>query len=204
MAFPVAAFAPAILSGLGALFGSKERKPISAEELARLFGPQAISADTNELFNMLRNSPMFSQIMSSMGIQGNQLGNAIKSRVAASGAGGSPVGAFAAAAGSGYSNALQRGAQGQLFEQALRAAMESLQQRAGIWSGSQMQQQSQPTFGRMIGSSLLNAGAQGFSSLWGNAGGGGAVMPLSGYQQAINSGFSPTFPGYDALRPLRG
>jgi hypothetical protein len=163
---PLALLGPVALSGLGALFGSKERKPISAEELARLFGPQALSADTNALFNMLRNSPMFSQLMNSASIQGNTLGNNIKARVAASGANASPIGAFAAAAGSGYSNALQRGAQGQLFEQALRAAMESLQQRAGIYAGSQMQQQGQPTFGRMIGSSMLNAGAAGFSSLF--------------------------------------
>lgn len=152
------------LTGAGALFGRSERPTIDPEMLKQLFGPGALSKDTEELYRNLLNSPIFAQIMRSASLRGTSLGNQIQSNVAASGAGGSPIGAFAKAAGRGYGTALQLPMQASLFEKALESMMGNMGQRASIWGQSQLAKQGTPTWSRMIGASALNAGATGFSN----------------------------------------
>lgn len=164
---------PLILSGAltagGALLGKSERPTIDPEMLKMLFGPGALAGDTQQLYQMLLNSPVFSQLMNSASLQGTQLGQNMRARLGQAGIPGSPLGAFADAASRGYGQTFQRNQQAQLFLKAMMEASSNLQTRAGIWGNSQLQRQSQPTWGRMIGASMLNAGAQGLSQWTGGS-----------------------------------
>lgn len=152
---------------LGGLLGKSQNPTIDPRILAQLFGPGALSKDTNALYQMLVNSPAWSQMMNQAAIQGSQTRNQTQANLAQSGLGGTPYGAFLNAAGGGYTGTLQRQGRQQLFADALRAAFEGLQSRQSAYVNSRLQRQEQPTWGRMIGSSLLNAGAQGMSGAWG-------------------------------------
>jgi len=151
---------------LGGLLGRKRNPTIDPRILAQLFGPGALSKDTQQLYQMLLNSPAFSQMMNQAAIQGSQTQNATAANLGAAGLSGTPYGAFLGAAGQGYGASLQRGGLQNLYMQALQKAFEGLQNRQSIYANSQLQRQEQPTWQRMIGSSLLNAGATGFSG-WG-------------------------------------
>lgn len=187
-------WAPVIAAGLtaaGSLLGKSERPTIDPEMLKQLFGPGAVGADAQELFRNLLNSPAFAEIMRSASLRGTSLGNQIRSNVAAAGAGGSPIGAFANAAARGYGTALQLPMRAGLFEQALQAALANNAQRLGVFGQSQLSRQEQPTFSRMVGSSLLGAGATGFANWFG-----------SGAKTGGSPGLSPgQFTGWDPNAP---
>lgn len=146
----------------GALLGRHERPTIDPEMMKMLFGPQALGQESNDIFSILRNSPVFSQMMNSASMQGTALGNSIRGRVAASGAGGSGIGAFASAAGRGYGNTMQRSSLADLFMRALTMANTNVGARQNIWAQSQLGRQGEPTFNRMLGSSMLATGANAF------------------------------------------
>ena len=154
-----------LLSGAGGLLGKKGQKPIDPEMLKRLFGPNATAEETQQLFQLLKNSPAFAAMMSGNAMQGTSIANAAATRTAASGAGGTPIAAFLSQAGRGYGATLNRNAQGGLWEQALRAAQQNIGQRMQAFTQSKMQQQQEQPWSRMVGASLLNAGASGFSSI---------------------------------------
>jgi len=145
-----------------ALGANSERPTIDPEMLRALFGPGAIAGDTQELYRSLLNSPAFAEIMRSANLQGASLGNRINANIAAAGVPGSPLAAFARAASRGYGSALQVPALSDLFLKAFGGALQNNDVRAGIWGQSQLQQQSQPTFQRMLASSLLATGSAGF------------------------------------------
>lgn len=170
---------PAIIGGAlslgGALLGNSERPTLDPEVMKRLFGPDAISSETNQLYRLLLNSPVFSQIMQGSAMRGTAIANAARGRMAAAGLGGTPMGAWLGAAGSGYGAAFQRSAQADLFMKALMAAMQGLQGREELWGRSQLMRQGQPTWRRMIGASMLNAGSYGLSKI-----GTGSSTPASG------------------------
>jgi hypothetical protein len=162
MAFPVVPVIGGAMTLAGALMGRNSDRPtIDPEMLNRLFGPQALAGDTGALFRMLLNSPAFTQIMRSANLQGSRLGSDIQANVARAGMGGSPLGAFARSAARGYGSALQTPAMGGLYMQALQAALSNLNMRAGLWGQSQLGRQEDPTFQRMLASSLTSAGATG-------------------------------------------
>lgn len=180
------------LTGAGAALGSKERKPIDPELLKRLFGPGATAEEVQALFNLLKNSPAFSNILSGNSMQGANIANQAQARIGAAGTGGSPIGAFLQQAGRGYGATLNRGAQANLFMEALKAATQNVQARQAAFVGSQRAQQETPTFSRMIGSSLLNAGASGFSN-WLNAPKSAAILPTP--QEMPQDFIGPLRPG---------
>lgn len=151
--------------GGGLLGASGQRQPIDPELLKQLFGPAALAGETSDLFRLLANSPIFSQIMGGAGRAGQAAGNRLQSSLGARGLSGSVIGGIQGAAARGFAGTAQRGAQAGLFNQALQAAMQSLSQRQGIFANSQLQQQATPTFQSIIGSGLMNAGAAGFGSL---------------------------------------
>jgi len=154
-----------LLTGAGGLLGKKGQQPIDPEMLKRLFGPNATAEETQQLFALLKNSPAFAAMMSGNAMQGANIANVAAQRTAMSGAGGSPIAAFLSQAGRGYGATLNRNAQGGLWEQALRAAQQNISQRMQAFTGSKLQQQSEQPWNRMIGASLLGAGAQGFGSI---------------------------------------
>lgn len=158
-AFPVAALAGLGATGLGALLGKHERPMLNPAMLAKLFGPETIAGETQQLYQLLMQSPAFTQMMSSAAMRGNQLSQNMQASMARNGTSDTPFGTFLGAAGRGYGSTLQRQGQSDLFMQALQAALGSLQSRQNLFGSAYMNQG--PTFGRMIGSSLLAAGAQG-------------------------------------------
>jgi hypothetical protein len=164
------------LSAGGAAIGSKERPTLDPEMLKRLFGPNATAEEVQALFNLLKNSPAFSQILSSNAMQGTQIGNAAAARMGAAGTSETPIGSFLGQAGRGYGQTLNRGAQAQLFMEALKSATQNIQSRQDAYVGSRRARQETPTFGRMVGASMLTAGANGFSN-WLNAPRAAAVLP---------------------------
>jgi hypothetical protein len=92
---------------------------------------------------------------------GQNFSNELNAKLGAAGfAGGeasSPIGAFTQAAGGEAAGNLQRSARQQLFSQALESATQNVNNRAGIWAGSQAIQQQQPTFGQNLGGAILGA-----------------------------------------------
>lgn len=167
----------------GSFLGAHERPTIDPEMLKMLFGPSAITGDTQEFYKNLLNSPAFSELMRSAGIHGSQLSAGINSNVAAAGVGGNPIAAFAKAAGRGYSGALQTPMLSDLFMRAFQAAMQNNQGRMGVWAQSQFGRQEQPTFSRMLGSSLLASGSSAFDQWFkkmGTGGGGGLLGTEAG------------------------
>jgi len=150
---------------LGGLLGKKQNPTIDPNVLKRLFGPDALSGETQQLYQMLLNSPAFSQMMNQAGIQSTQTANRTRAALGASGLGSTPYGGFLNAAGSGYGASMQRQGKQDLFMQALRSAFEGLQNRQSIYASSKLNRQEQPTWQRMIGASLLNAGSQGLGNL---------------------------------------
>lgn len=151
---------------LGGLLGKKQNPTIDPRVLAQLFGPGALSKDTQQLYALLANSPEFSQLMSQAGMQGANLQNQMGAQIGQSGLSASPYSGFLKAAGRGYGGTLQRGAKSDLFMKALQAAFEGLQSRQNAYVQSRLSRQEQPTWQRMIGASLLNAGSQGLSGMF--------------------------------------
>jgi len=150
---------------LGGLLGKKQNPTIDLNVLKKLFGPQALSSETQQLYQMLLNSPAFSQMMNQAALQGQTTANNTRANLASSGLSGTPYGSFLRGAGGGYGAALQRGGMQNLYMQALRSAFEGLQNRQSIYANSKLNRQEQPTWQRMIGASLLNAGSQGLGGL---------------------------------------
>jgi len=151
---------------LGGLLGSKERPMLDPRMLDQLFGARALSNKSNMLYNLLVNSPAYSQQMNSAAMQGNQLRNNMMANLAKSGLAGSPVGSFAQAAGRGYGASLQRGAKGNLFLQALQQAANMNQSQQDAYVQSFLGRQSKPTFGQQLGGSLLGGGSSMLASLF--------------------------------------
>ena len=151
---------------LGGLLGKKQNPTIDPRMLEQLFGPQKLSQETQQLYQMLANSPAFSQMMNQAAMQGSNLQNQMGAQMGQSGLSSSPMGGFLKAAGRGYGGTLQRGAKADLYMKALQSAFEGLQNRQSAFVNSKLQRQEQPTWQRMIGASLLNAGSQGLGN-WG-------------------------------------
>jgi len=152
---------------LGGLFGAKgERKPIDPALLERLFGPQAIGNEAQGLFKILRNSPVYGQMLNSAGMQGQRVATRSAANLARSGiGGGTPIGGFLRAAGRGYGATLQREGESQLFSQALQAALQTVGSRQNAFTQSLLTQQQQPSFLSGLGGALSSGGLQGFLSL---------------------------------------
>ncbi len=144
----------------GILGGSGTPDRLSAEQISQMFGAQAVSKETQELFRLLQRSPAFQQMMTSASLQGQSFSNRLRANIGRGGQVSTPGANFARAASLGFGGQLQRQGQGQLFGQALQAAIQNLQGQMTMFG----QQQQLPSFGQQLGSSLLGAGAQGFAS----------------------------------------
>lgn len=150
------------ISALGGIIGAAGgKKAIDPEVLRKLFGPDAINNDTIELFNKMINSPVGQQKLAAAAQTGASFSNALNQRLAQSGlAGGgatSGVGAFTQAAGTQAGAGLEAGVRGDIYQQALDAALQNISQRLGIYAGSQQIAQQQPSAQQIIGSSIAGA-----------------------------------------------
>ncbi len=92
-------------------------------------GPDAISNDTNQLFQLMVGSPMFQNMMRGLVQSGSQMNTGFQSALGRTGLSSSGVGAAASGlAKSATGNAIA-GARGDLFAQALQTALQALQSR---------------------------------------------------------------------------
>ena len=161
----------ALATLLGGLFGHKgERRPIDPAMLQQLFGANAVGSETQDFYRILRNSPAFSQMMNANAIAGQRVATRSASNLGRSGISATPLGGFLRAAGRGYGGTLQREGEGQLFNQALQAALQSVGSRQNAYVQSLLTQQQQPSFLQGLGGSLSGAGMQGFLALLQNYG----------------------------------
>lgn len=189
MAFPVAVALGAI-SALGGVLGSKGRKEIDPEVLKRLFGPEAVTKDTLDFYNNLINSPQGAAMLNNASVIGANVANQINARAAESGiAGGggeSGVGSFGVAAGGSAGNLLKNNIRGQVYGQALEAAINNNAQRMGIYGQSALMKQGTPTFAQALGAGL-QSGAGAIAAGLPAGGGQAPAAEARDYSQAGNS-----------------
>jgi hypothetical protein len=161
--FGLGALVPIGLSLAGGLLGgANSPKRLDPGQINSMFGPQALTQNTEQLYRMLMQSPAFQSIMQGGAQQGARLQGRLKQNMGRSGLGGTPMAGLMNAASMGYGSQLQRQGQTQLFMQALQQAQQNMAQQMGLFAG----QQQMPNFGQQLGGALLGAGAQGFGSLF--------------------------------------
>lgn len=123
----------ALLSGpLASLFGGGGNR-LDAATLQKLFGVGALSADTNRLFNLNKQSPLGQFGLENAALQGNLIGSDLARRGAAVGASGIGMLASSAAA---STQAFQQGDfLSKLFSQSQDAATSNLNARLAAYTG---------------------------------------------------------------------
>jgi hypothetical protein len=196
--------AASLLGGIFSLFGHRQ-KPLTPEELARFFGPEALGKDTVDLFNQVINSPAGQSMIQQAQGSGARISQNVAQRLAASGiAGGggeSGVGSFAAAAGQEAGNVLQTRARGDIFSKAMEAALQNLQMRAGLAQQGRLAMMDQPTTMEKIGGAISGAASSALANYQPNA---ASAAPTA--QDLLNASGGATTPYEAALTKggLRG
>lgn len=166
MPFPIGLAAGLGGGLLGGLFGGKKRKPMSPEELARLFGPAALGRDYSDLYNLIAGSPGAQATLAMQNLAGQQVGQDVAARYGSLGLG-SGVGALGASLG-GAASAFGRAAyQGQLSQSAMEAAQQNLLARLSAYAGYQQQKAGQPSGFERIFGSILGAGGPALAAYFG-------------------------------------
>jgi hypothetical protein len=122
-------------------------------------GPDAISNDTNRLFELMVGSPMFQNMMRGLIQSGSQMNTGFQSALGRTGLSSSGVGAASGAlAKSATGNAIQ-GARGDMFAQALQTALQALQSRMQMAPTFMEERRAGPSFMEGIGGQLLGGAA---------------------------------------------
>lgn len=117
-------------------------------------GPEAISNDTNALFQLMVGSPMFQNMMRGLVQSGSQMNTGFQSALGRTGLSSSGVGAAASGlAKSATGNAIA-GARGDLFAQALQTALQALQSRMQMAPTFMEERRAGPSFLEQIGGGL--------------------------------------------------
>lgn len=148
---------------LGSIFGGS--KGIDPKELARLFGPGALSGDTMQLYKFLAASPQFQQQLSQNLITSGQFSNNLAANLGARGLNTTGIGAIAGAAGQSAYASGEQALRGGLFGTASDIAQQNLLARLQSYTQGKIQQLSQPSPIQQIGGALGKAG--GLASLFG-------------------------------------
>lgn len=150
----------------GLLGGGGRRQPMTPAELARLFGPQALSRDYQSLYSLLASSPGAQSTLAMLNLAGQQASQDAAARYSGFGAG-SGLGALGASL-AGASSAFGRAQyQGQLSQSALEAAQQNLANRLSAYSGYQQTRVGQPSGFERIFGSILGAGGPALAAYFG-------------------------------------
>jgi hypothetical protein len=130
----------------------------TANQVNTAFGPQQQAFDTQKLYAMLMGSPAFQAMLQNYSLQGNQLGQNLTAGMAKRGMTGTGVGTVMQGMGQSAAGFGQTQARGDLWQQAMQMALQSLMGRMGATTDIYKQQQAQGSFlGNMFGN-LLGAG----------------------------------------------
>jgi hypothetical protein len=122
-------------------------------------GPDAISNDTNRLFQLMVGSPMFQNMMRGLIQSGSQMNTGFQSALGRTGLSSSGVGAAASGlAKSATGNAIQ-GARGDMFAQALQTALQALQSRMQMAPTFMGERRAGPSVLEQIGSGIGQIGS---------------------------------------------
>lgn len=170
MALPLAPIAIGAITALGGIIAGKDgTKTIDPNVLKKLFGPEAVTKETIELFNRMINSPQGAQMIAQANEQGSQFANALNAKLAeagvAGGGGTSGVGAFQQAAAASAPHSLERGVRADMFANASQLAQQNIRDRMAAYVNSALQTQANPTTGQIIGGALAGAGAQSLANM---------------------------------------
>jgi hypothetical protein len=157
------------LGGLGSLFGGGGGgSKITPEMLARLFGPQALAGDTNQLYSLMANSPGSRAALGSINMAGQNLAQDLSAGFARRGLTSTGIGTV----GQGLANAAsgfgQANYQGQLQGQAMDAAQQNLMARLQAFMSNKNANVGQPGGFERIFGSILGAAGPALGSYFGN------------------------------------
>lgn len=177
----------------GSFFGGNDR--LSAQTLAKYFGPEALNRDTQTLFNANRRSPFGQFGMQNAALQGSLIGNALRRKGAS--IGGSGIGMLASSAASATQAFQQGDFLSNLFSQAGDQANSNLQARLAAYAGGG---NAPSGMGAVLGG-LANAGGQ-YALLGGGFGGGG--QNLDNVRNVANAAVGPANfnPGLRGVQPF--
>ncbi len=158
---PAMLIGPAMAIGGGIMGGLNQQKPLDWDEIQKRFGSKALVGQTEDLYRMMSQSPMFQNMMQGAQNQASTYRGNLAKNMGGSGLGGTPMAGLAKAASLGYGSQLQRQGQSQLFMQAMQQAMQQMQLQAQMFG---MQQQI-PNFWQQMGGAMMGGGAQGMAGM---------------------------------------
>lgn len=131
-----------------------------ANQLSQLYGTGPLGQDTQALFRLLMQSPMWQQMMVNASLQGNALGRNLTNSFAQRGLTTTGVGTVAQNMGNSATGFMQTQMQGDLWAKALAAAMQNLSQRQDSWTTLEQQRRAKPSgLGSVFGGILGAAGS---------------------------------------------
>ena len=140
---------------LGSIFGTK--KPPSAKDLARMFGPGVLTGDIQKIYDMLSKSPQFAQLLTQNNINASGFEHNLRGSLGARGLTSSGVGSIATAASQSAAGTGEQALRGGLFATAADQAQQNLLARLQAYM--QGQGQAGPSPLAQIGGSLASAGS---------------------------------------------
>ena len=153
---------PAAMTAGGAIAGGLGgQKKLSYGDIQNMFGSKQLVSGTEDLFSMMKQSPMYNQMMQGAQNSASTYRGNLARNMGGSGLGGSPMAGLAKASSLGYGSQLQQQGQSQMFMQAMQQAMQNMQLQAQMYG----QQQQIPSFWQQMGGALMGGGAQGFAGM---------------------------------------
>lgn len=170
MAVPLASMGVGLLGGL---FNKGSKVP-SLEELMSQFGPGALTRNTTQIYDFLKNSPQFMDALNKNALAGANLSNSINQNLGARGLTTTGVGSIASSLGANASAFGASALRGGLFGQAMEAGQNNLSQMLQAYLSTLGMKQQQPNRLDSLFSSLLTAG--------------GAALPFAGGGNTIKGG----------------
>lgn len=151
----------------GAIFGNKKQKKIDPKWLEATYGPQAATAEAQEMFNRIINSPKGQQMIDTAAASGQNFGNstqvnAAKAGLTPMGGGSSGTGVFATSAGDQASNAMMNETRSNVMSAVIPAAQQAVADRMRAYLNNQ-EQPDRSTESAAIWQQIGNAAGVGLS-----------------------------------------
>ena len=121
------------------------------------FTPEMLSGDTQKLFTLLAQSPMFQAMFQQNALAGQQLGSNVQAGLAARGLNTSGIGTLANSAAQSAISFGETNLRGDLFHTALMTALQNYLQKMQLMGQYKIAQAGQPTGLERIGGALIGA-----------------------------------------------
>ncbi len=146
--------APYVLNALGGIFG-KKKKYMDPETMKRLYGPQAIADETQQISNFILNSPYGQELLKNAATSGQNFQTEMASRAAQSGldpSAGADSGAsiFATGAATQAQNALEGQTKSGVWQSAMPIAAQNVAARAALAQNNMADQNAEPSMFQKI------------------------------------------------------